>query len=159
MPKDKAKKADKDVLTKALGLLNRKMYTEKELHDKLALCGYSGEEIAFALEFTKSRGYVNDAVYAGEYAYLKYRQKGKKHIVSELMRRGVEPETAQNAVDELDYSEADILYELLLQKAGEPHRIEDREYARLFRFLEGRGFRPSDIYKVLNRYKDEGSYD
>jgi regulatory protein len=147
--------SDKTAEVKALEILSFKMRSEKELHDKLVSYGYSEDEIVQAIAYVKSYGYVNDEKYAEQYVASRGKQKGRSLIRMELLKKGISPDAADRALEMLETDEDDTAYELLLKKAGEPHSIEEKEHARLYRFLAGRGFSNGAVYSALKRYKNE----
>lgn len=153
--KMKSKASNKPAEVKALEILSYRMRSEKELRGKLEEYGYLPEEIEKAVEYVKSYGYVNDARYAEQYVASRGKQKGRSLLRMELIKKGIDPEEAENALDAVETSEEDTAYALLLKKAGEPHPLEEKEYARLYRFLAGRGFQRGAVYSALRRYKNE----
>ncbi len=148
----KNKAADKPAKMRALEILNYKLRTEKELRGRLFEDGYDGDEIDEALEYVKGYGYVNDENYARLYAESKAALKGRRAIKTELEQRGIAAELIELALLELETDEEDAALGLLIKKAGEPHILKDKEYARLGRFLAGRGFSGSVLYGALKRY-------
>ena len=144
---------NKSAKEKALELLNFKMRSEKELSDKLEEYGYEKQEIGGALSYVKSYGYINDAVYAEQYVASKGKQKGRAALKRELLNKGIDPEEIERAIDTLEEAEEDTAYWLLIKKAGPPHKLEEREHARLCRFLISRGFSSGAVYDALKRYK------
>ena len=149
------KKPDKPAEVKALELLSFKMRTVKELRDKLEGYGYTPEETGRAIEYARSYGYINDAAYAEQYVASRGGRKGRQMLRTELIRKGISPEEADRALETLETDEDETAYALLLQKAGEPHMTDEKEYARLYRFLAGRGFSGGAVYNALKRYKNE----
>lgn len=160
MQTKKSKKTSKSPELKAMELLSFKMRSEKELREKLAEYEYSPEEIETGIAYVKSYGYLNDSVYAEQYVMSKGRQKGRMAIRIELSRKGIADEQIEEALAALEEDEEDVIYPLLVKKAGEPHALEEKEYAKLFRFCAGRGFKSGAIHKALKKYTDaaEGEY-
>ena len=156
MQQRKHKRTRKSVEQKTLEILNYSMRSEFELREKLSeFENFSDEEIDRAVEYAKYYGYLNDAEYAQLYAESHIGQKGRNAIKIALLRKGISQEYIDAALETIEEPEEDVAYSLLLQKAGEPHELEDKEYAKLCRFLAGRGFSGSTAYAVLKRYVDE----
>lgn len=149
------KKTDKPAEVKALEILSYKMRSERELREKLVGYEYPPEDVEKAVEYVKSYGYINDSRYAEQYVASRGKQKGRSLLRMELIRKGIDPEDAEKALDSMEESEEDTAYELILKKAGDPHFPDEKEYARIYRFLAGRGFKSSDISRALRRYKNE----
>ena len=139
---------------KALDLLLYKTRTEKELYDKLTEREYSPEEAADALDYVRSYGYVNDEDYARRYVMTNGGKKGKAAVRRELREKGVDEEYIENALEEMP-DEREVLMELLVKKAGDPHRMDEKEYRRCFGFFVRRGFSQGAVVSVLKTYQSE----
>lgn len=131
-----------------LGLLSRRMYSEKELKDKLKLrdCpSLVAEEILAKL---KENGYLSDESYKEQFLYSRrtYKKQGFYKIRQDLFAKGI-------SLDASDYDfevEKETLKEqvaLLLQKKTETKKI----YNRLIR----KGYRFSDITDCLKNLSQE----
>lgn len=97
----KEKRTAKEELTRYLGT---RMRTVAEARNHLAEKEYEAAEIQEAIERFLQLGYLDDAGYAQaycEYAYGKGR--GRIRIAAELKQRGVDTETAQNAIEDYLY--------------------------------------------------------
>ncbi len=143
---------------KALDLLLYKTRTEKELYDKLTEREYTPEEAAEALEYVRSYGYVNDEDYAVRYVMSNGGKKGKAAVRRELREKGVEDEFIENALEDMP-DEKEAVMELLSKKAGAPHRLDEKEYRRLFSFFARRGFAAGAVTAVLKDYQNEAVED
>ncbi len=131
-----------------LGLLSRRMYSEKELREKLRLheCPPDiGEDILAKL---KENGYLSDEQYREQFIYSKqtYKKQGFYKIKQDLFGKGI-------SLDASDYdfsAEQENLKEqvaLLLNKKTDTQKI----YSRLIR----RGYRFSDITDCLRTLSAE----
>ena len=139
---------------KALDLLLYKTRTEKELYDKLTEREYSPEEAADALDYVRSYGYVNDEDYAVRYVMTNGGKKGKAAVRRELREKGVDDEYIENALEDMP-DEKEAVMELLIKKAGEPHRLDEKEYRRYFGYFARRGFAAGAVASVLKAYQSE----
>ena len=125
-----------------LGLLSRRMYSEKELQDKLKLHGCPPETAEEILEKLKENGYLSDEAYREQFLYSRqtYKKQGFYKIRQELSGKGI-------SLDASDYdfdAEKENLKEqvaLLLRKQTDTQKI----YSRLMR----KGYRFSDISDCL----------
>ena len=90
------------VRDKAYKLLSRRDHSRKELSDKLRQRGYSHELVEQVICEIQKAGYLDDAVFARRFAStrLQIRPMGKKRLLFELVRKGIEPEAAERAVFE-----------------------------------------------------------
>ncbi len=143
-----------------LGLLSRRMYSEKEMREKLKLHDCPPAVADEILEKLKENGYLSDETYREQFLYSRqtYKKQGYYKIRQELSGKGI-------SLDAADYdfeAEKQNLKEqvaLLLQKQTEPQKI----YSRLIR----KGYRFSDITdclktlssEVLEENYDEVDYD
>ena len=93
------------------------MRTEKEVLDKLIKEQYSEEIIARVMEFLIKYDYINDREYCRRYIKetLKLRPKGIYMIKSELKAKGIDEDTADEALEEAQIDELYVA-EMLLEK-------------------------------------------
>lgn len=131
-----------------LGLLSRRMYSKKELAEKLKLHGCpqnTAEEILTKLE---ENGYISDENYREQYLYSRttYKKQGFYKTKQELLKKGI-------SLDVADYdfeTERNNLKEqvaLLVQKQTDTKKI----YGRMMR----KGYRFSDISDCLKSLSEE----
>ncbi len=75
-----------------LKLLARKLYTEKELRNKMRDKGFLTEASDEVVSFLKEYGYINDRQFAKSYISdsIRLRKKGKRLIRMELLQKGIE---------------------------------------------------------------------
>lgn len=131
-----------------LGLLSRRMYSEKELQDKLKLHDCPPDVAEEILAKLKENGYLSDEQYREQFLYSRqtYKKQGFYKIKQELSGKGI-------SLDASDYdfsAEKENLKEqvsLLLKKQTEPKKI----YSRLIR----KGYRFSDITDCLRTLSSE----
>ena len=131
-----------------LGLLSRRMYSEKELWDKLKLRDCPPQVAEEIIERLKENGYLSDESYKEQFLYSRqtYKKQGFYKIRQELSGKGI-------SLDASDYdfeAEQENLKEqvaLLLQKQTPTQKI----YSRLIR----KGYRFSDITDCLRTLSSE----
>ena len=126
----------------ALKFLGYKMRTEKEVLDKLIKEQYSEEIIARVMEFLIKYDYINDREYCRRYIKetLKLRPKGIYMIKSELKAKGIDEDTADEALEEAQIDELGVA-EMLLEKKYEGFaEMDQKELTRVYGYLQRRGF-------------------
>jgi regulatory protein len=141
-----------------LRMLSRRELSEAQVRQRLARRAYEAAEVDAAIARLKENRSLDDARVAGAIARTEtgIRKRGRLRVRRQIEAAGISPALAQRAVDELfDTLDADALLEAALQKRLRGRaRIEDqREYARLFRYLLVQGFESDRIRQVLGRLK------
>ena len=126
-------------------ILARRMYTVKEIRDKLNERGYIDTVIQEVIATMERYGYVNDEVYAEEWikSRMKSKPKGKIALRQELARKGVDKSIIENALSQAfdESSESDMALELAQRKISSYSRDEPAVARRkLQNFLLRRGF-------------------
>ncbi|MGI6249458.1 MAG: regulatory protein RecX [Acutalibacteraceae bacterium] len=107
----------KSAYQKALELLSRRDYSSRMLANKLAE-KFDSEAVAFAVEKAVNAGLVNDEVYARRLAEELVRNKGlaPRRIQSELIKKGISLDIAQEVTENLDINPDCLIIELLQTK-------------------------------------------
>lgn len=135
-------------------ILGRRACSQAELSDKLAERGYQPSEIEEALEKLSDYGLVDDAAYAAALTErAAARHQSRRALLFELTKRGIDRETALAAAEALP-EPADALDELIAARLRGA-RLDRAARDRMYRFLAGRGFSPSDIGAALSRYAQQ----
>ena len=143
-----------------LKMLSRRELSEAQIRQRLARREYQPAEVDTAIARLKENRSLDDARVAGAIARTEtgIRKRGRLRVRRQIEAAGISPALAQRTVDELfDTLDADALLEAALQKRLRGRaRIEDqREYARLFRYLLVQGFESDRIRQALGRLKPE----
>ncbi len=140
---------NKELLSYALRLLNRKDYTEREIREKLLRKSQSDEEIDEVVEYLKEKHFVDDLRYAQNYLYFRLKRGyGKRRIVHELLNKGI----AEELIDSVLTTENENAEEVFLKKLK---LLEGKKNKRkkLFDFMYRRGFDSEKIIELLNKYE------
>ena len=140
-------------------ILARRMYTNKEIRDKLVERGYLGKIIEDVIATLERYGYLNDRTYAEEWirSRMRSKPKGKIAIRQELARKGVERSIIEDALSqEFDESrEKDMVLELARRKVKSYKRDEPVAVRRkLYSFLLRRGFDYETVKYAVNQVMD-----
>ncbi len=136
----------------AIDLVARKMYTEKEIRDKMKLKGFSYTAIDNVTDILKEYGYINDEAYAKIYCEHYMKKYGIKKLAFELKNKGVSADVIENAVAGVENS--DTLEELIKKRiAGK--ELDVKEYSKTVRYFLSKGFEYEQIASVLNKMRDD----
>lgn len=146
----------KAAIKKAMNLLLYRDRSAFELKKRLEETGFSGEAIEEALQYTASFGYINDRHFAENYVYSMREKKSRAVIERELENKGISAELIEEALAALPEDESERVYELLLKKAGQPRKIEEKDLRRLYGFILRKGFTSGDFWTAMRRFQAEG---
>ncbi|MEM7355628.1 MAG: regulatory protein RecX [Acidobacteriota bacterium] len=152
---------------RAIGFLSRRSHFERELQRKLSQRGYAEAEVAETLERLHGEGLIDDRQTAREMVRgrLARAPEGRLKLHSELTRRGVTSEIAEEALDELLPRDDEDLTrqaaERWLRRSPHARRgaLDDRGQASLARHLASRGFSRRAIFTVLREIRETDSFD
>ena len=138
---------------RAMNLLQKKTYCEKQLETKLKEGFYSEEIVEEAIAYVKSFHYVDDLQYAID--YITYHESGKPlaKLREDLLRKGISKDTFDAAVEawqELggNCDESAMIYHYL-EKKGYSEDMDLKEKQRIFAYLLRKGFAMETISKAM----------
>ncbi len=148
----------KDAKDYALTLLSRRAYTEKGLFEKLC-SRYNEQEAAAAVARMLELNFLDDSDYAARLAsdLVKLKGHAPKRAKYELVRRGIDADTAENALLEYDTDMKPAIARIIKRR----HDTSDEKgRRRTVNALLRLGYTLGDIMSVLRRLdEDEGYYD
>lgn len=126
----------------AVRYLGYKMRTEKEIRQKLSEYRYPEYIINRVLEFLKKYEYVNDREYCRKYLAetAKLRPKGKFLIKQELKARGIDESIIDEEIENACIDEQAEAEKLLMKKYEGFAEMDNRELARVYGFLQRKGY-------------------
>jgi len=138
----------------ALGRLARRSYGEQELRRKLEQAGYPAPEIDEVAVWLKGKRYLDDARFAGELGRDRARKGwGPARIGLALRERGVgEAEVGRALAETFPQGEEEPLSRALerYRRSRRGSLADERQRARAYRHLLGRGFSPQAILRALD---------
>ncbi|WP_026512806.1 regulatory protein RecX [Butyrivibrio sp. LB2008] len=140
---------------RAMNLLQKKDYTEKQLRDKLSDGLYPEDCIDTAIDYVKSYRYLDDERYACDYITYHMSVRSKNRIIMDLMNKGISKDIIHEKLEEL-YSEEgeDIeisqIKNLLIKKKYDAQTFDHKEKQKLIAFLMRRGYDVSAIKKAMD---------
>lgn len=133
-----------------LRILSYHDQSEKEMVIKLCQKGYKNEYAVNAVEKLCEYGYVNDERYAENLAEKLIRTKGMsiRGIKSELVRKGISREIADNVIESLDFDPILRIIELLNTKYSR-YLNDEKGIKKTVAALQRLGYGWSDIKSAL----------
>jgi regulatory protein len=135
--------------------ISYKPRTEKQISEYLAKEGANEEEIYVIINFLYEYNLINDAEYAKNYINDLYLKKpmGKNMAVKELIKRGIDRETAVKAANNItDEMEWQRMLDLIEKKYSSRFTKSLVEKDKVTKYLISRGFTYSDINKYFKLY-------
>lgn len=133
----------KEAMERAGRLLAMRFRTRIEMIERLADSGFDAEVVASTVERLEELGLVDDAAFAKEWIEGRAKTKARppRVLLDELLAKGVEPEMARAALEEVGPDEVaqatDVAAQVLRRYAGDSLKLQG---ARLMGALLRRGF-------------------
>ena len=138
----------------ALRLLAVRRLTESALYERLQRKGYGDEDVRSAVAFCKNERYLDDALFARLYVEGTRKAVGDARLVGDLVRRGIDRDTACGTVASAEADEnarlAAALEKLIRTRPG-------MSYPSAARALERLGFPAARIYRHLREAAARGN--
>ena len=135
-----------------MSLLARRALSEMQLRERFRKRKFETQAIEAALESLRREGALDDRRTAFAYARTSVRLtvRGRRRILQEIVARGIDDETAREAVDAAfaDVDEAEVLSRALAKRLDGPIR-DAAHLRRLHRSLRQQGFPTSLIIPAL----------
>ncbi|MBP5244279.1 MAG: regulatory protein RecX [Succinivibrio sp.] len=144
---------------RAMNLLQKKDYTEKQLRDKLSEGLYPREITDDAIHYVKAYHYLDDERYARDYITYHMSVRSRNRIIQDLSGKGISKDIFMPIVEELYVEEdSDIELEqirkLLIKKQYDPEQTDFKGKQKIIAFLMRKGFQMSDIRRAMDVYDD-----
>ena len=143
---------------RALAMLATRARASRELERLLVRKGESPEHVWAAIERLTALGFLDDALFARQFARAKLAVGGlsRRRLQAELARRGVARDVADAAISEMLVEEAvderEILGQLATRKLRSLRDLPpDVQRRRLYAFLARRGYSPDDVRTAVDR--------
>ena len=140
---------------RAMNLLQKRQYTEKQLRDKLKQGLYQEEVIDDAVEYVKSFHYIDDLRFASDYIlyYSEYRSRGR--IENDLIKKGIDRDVILKAyalTEEKDNltDEQDLIRKELEKKHFCIDEADFAQKQKIIGYLYRNGFRLENIRNVID---------
>lgn len=138
---------------RALGMVSRRMYSRKELRDKLVQKGEDADTAAYCADWLAEHGFINDETYAAAIVrHYAAKNLGVSRIRMELSRRGISRELWEDALAEMPENDS-ALERYLRQHLPDPFDLAAvrKVSAALYR----RGYSWDDIRTAVEQYSKQ----
>lgn len=137
---------------KALHLLNDMGRTEAQLRTKLLQGGYPDGITDEAVAYVKSFGYLNDGEYARSFIEGRKNRKSRTELYAALCRKGIDRETADQALEEYYGGEdsKSAIESLLRKKKFDSDTADYIQKQKMAGYLMRKGFRYDEIRRVMD---------
>lgn len=137
-------------LDKAYRYLSYRPKSEKEMRDKL-LEKYEEKTVGEAIEKLKEYNFLNDKDFSRMWVEQRSVGRGKRALAFELKRKGIDKDTIEEALSEMD-TDKEFESALRLVRGKEKYKNLDRNevYKKIAPFLSRRGYSYDVIKKVLD---------
>lgn len=142
---------------KALEMLSRRPYSRRELKDKLLRRGTDEQSVEDCIAWLDEHGFLDDGEYAGAVArHYTAKGYGAGRVKSELRRRGIERELADETLEALPEN-TEKIDAYIARRLNDP---KDRDSVRkISAALFRRGFSWEEIRAALRRFDTETEED
>ena len=132
-----------------------KTYTKNGMEQRLTREGFSEEAVETAVEELIDSGHIRDRKYAENWVIRRQKSnpRGKTLLKRELLDRGVDRETAEQVVAQVETEDEAVLALQIAQKRMKRYRQLPTHVAkrRLHGFLARRGFESDVVRQVLEQ--------
>ena len=135
----------------ALNYLSKAIKTEFQLRQYLKKYSFSDSAINQAIEKLKNYGYLNDKYYAELLAKELSEKKGRNYIKNELNNKGIKKESYEHILEDLPPEDDACKAVTLKWLKNKPLPKDQKEKAKLYRFLSARGFAFETIKRTLSK--------
>ncbi len=159
----------------SLRLLAHRARSEQEVRRRLAARSIPDRVVEDTISWLDERGYLDDRAFAESFVRdrLRFRPRGRRALIQELRRRGVDESTAVTAIESVlagdEVDEAVLALEAarawarkngdLLRASGRTAEDGHRARRRLYGHLVRRGFDPGAVSTAVATILDEVGSD
>jgi regulatory protein len=117
----------------------------RELERRLLAAGFDAQEVRDVLDRLERAGLIDDLAFARQMAEYQFasRRAGRRAVTSGLMAKGIAPDLAEQAIDEMADDEQERAVELARSRTSRLGGLEPaKAFGRLSSFLMRRGYAP-----------------
>ncbi|MEO0155683.1 MAG: RecX family transcriptional regulator [candidate division WOR-3 bacterium] len=134
---------------RAYRLLRYRSRSIAEMRDRLKKLGYEPEIVEEVVHELVEEGILNNHKFAREFVsdYTNLKPRGNIFIVNELKKKKVDDAYIKEILKERD--EKNLIRKIIEKKFSNFDKKDQKQKARIIRYLSYRGFTPQAIYDVL----------
>ncbi len=139
---------------RAMNLLTKKDYTEKQLRGKLQEGCYPEQVIREALDYVAGYHYTDDRRYAVSYITDHENTRSRRRIEQDLLGRGIEEQVLEQAWAEWEaeggrQDEQAMIGALMAKRRYDPDTADWKERRRMYAFLLRKGFSAEAVNRAM----------
>lgn len=131
----------------------RRNHSEKEIRDKLSR-NYDNAVIEKVFEKLRNLKLLDDGKFAREWTDYRLRQnKSKNFIVRELLKKGINRESAVEILNSFNINEKESAYETIKNKLPRYRKLEPiKAKNKIYQFLARKGFSYDVIEEIMEKF-------
>lgn len=133
---------------KALSLLDRQLYTKKQIKDKLKAKDYEGETIDEVVTKLENYGYISDLGFAKSFI-TSTKGKSKKELEYALLTKGIKSDVINEAFLDFELDDCDVA-KTLAEKFMKYKEYTQENKTKLYAYLYRKGFNTESINYAIN---------
>ncbi|MCR5215903.1 MAG: recombination regulator RecX [Lachnospiraceae bacterium] len=130
-------------------LLMRRQMTHQEVVRKLKEGYYPEDLIEETIALFEKHHYIDDANYSESFLTFRNRNKSKKQLQQDLLKKGVDRETIASALEESDVDDGETIRILMRKKHFDPKEATKEERQKFCMSLMRKGFSYETISKIV----------
>lgn len=136
----------------AVGLVSKKMYSKKEITDKMVFKGYSHTAISGVVSILEEYGYINDDAYTSMFIETYMKKYGIHKIRYELRNKGVDESIIERHL--VSFHNDEHLMNLIQQKLH-GKMLNKELFSKIVRNFAAKGFEYEKIKSCLKNIAED----
>jgi regulatory protein len=142
----------------AVKMLSRRELSEAQIRQRLGRRGHSETAIESAVVRLRGARAIDDVRVAEAIArnQIATKRRGRRRAEQQIVQAGISPDTARSATRTVSETiDADAVLEASLARRLRrvDRTIDEKEFARLYRYLVGQGFESDRVLAVLKKHE------
>ena len=139
---------------RALYLLDRSLWTEWQIREKLKAGLYPSQIIDQVISYLKEYHLVDDYQYAQLYIDYRKCKKSRQQIVRDLLTKGISRGLIEQVLEDVGFTNRDSL-SYFVQKGKQRYQLSDqKEYQKFMRYLFSKGYHYDEVREAVKAMTD-----